>query len=119
MDFEAAALKGECRMKKALAILVLVFLFLALYSCGSRYSVNTDGEEYLAKALNEKYPAGREVVLKLFAVTEQYYVVYVDGEKISQLDRDMDYTYFSFIMPKHDVDVKIEVGFVSIPYDTQ
>lgn len=105
-------------MKKAFAILVLVLLLLTLHSCTNRYSVTTDGEEHLAEALNEKYPAGKEVVLKLFTVTEQYYVVYVGGEKISQLNRDMEYTYFSFIMPKHDVDVKIEVGFVGIPYDT-
>ena len=119
MAFQIAALKGACRMKKAFAMLISTLLVLSLCSCASRYSVAIEGEEHLAEALNEKYPAGKEVVLKLFTVTEQYYVVHVDGEKISQLDRNMEYTYFSFLMPEHDVDVKIEVCFVSIPSGIQ
>lgn len=67
--------------------------------------------------LNSKYRAGERVKIPLYAVTEQYYRFYVNGEEINPIKNDEDYYYttFAFIMPDSDAEIKIEVVSVEIP----
>ena len=67
--------------------------------------------------LNAKYRAGERVKIPLYAVTEQYYRVFVDGEQIQAIKNEGDnyYTTFAFIMPDTDAEIRIEVVPVEIP----
>ena len=67
--------------------------------------------------LNKQYRAGERVKIPLYAVTEQYYRVYVNGEQISAIKNDDNYYYttYVFIMPDTDAEIRIEVVSVEIP----
>ena len=67
--------------------------------------------------VNKQYRAGERVKIPLYAVTEQYYRFYVNGEEINPIKNDEDYYYttFAFIMPDSNAEIRIEVVSVEIP----
>ena len=61
------------------------------------------------------YREGGQVTLKLYAVTEQYYDVFLNGEEIPMSGSDGAYCYFTFTVPATDILVEIETVPVTIP----
>ena len=58
--------------------------------------------------IDAAYP-GEAVTLKVGMVFDKITEVYVNGEKIQQVDGpDSDFLYFSFVMPYEDVTVRVE-----------
>ena len=83
----------------------------------SEYKVTVDAEHEALCDVGQYYRAGEEVTVKLPTVTEHYYALYVNGEE-QQMDHgrsDMEYTYFTFVMPDSDVSIVIEDHSVDIP----
>ena len=81
------------------------------------YEVTVDAEHASICGVGQFYPAGEKVTVKLPTETEHYYSLYVNGEE-QQMDHDssdMEYTYFTFVMPDCDVAIVIEDHSVDIP----
>ena len=111
-------------MKKAgvVNILLCLVLWIVLSGCQSnRYRVHVDIEHASQCKTESGYKCGDEVTIKLEAITEHYYKVFVDGVEVLQNDEksNMVYTYYTFIMPNHDVDLIIEDHYVDIPLAPQ
>ena len=84
---------------------------------GGNHALKIEGEDMLEKDAKPKseYGAGELVTLKLGTVTEQYYKVFVNGVSIPMAESDMEYSFFSFMMPDCPATVKIETVGVDIP----
>lgn len=111
-------------MKKAVVVNILLCLVLCLFLSGcqnNRYRVNVDVEHASKCKIDSGYKCGDEVTIRLETITEHYYKVFADGVEISQNDEktNMEYTYFIFTMPNHDVDLIIEDHDVDIPLAPQ
>ena len=81
------------------------------------YEITVDAEHTSICDVGQFYPAGEKVIVKLPTETEHYYSLYVNGEE-QQMDHnrsDMEYTYFTFIMPDCDVGIVIADHSVDIP----
>ena len=81
------------------------------------YEITVDAEHASICDVGQFYPAGEKVIVKLPTVTEHYYSLYVNGEE-QQMDHDssdMEYTYFTFVMPDCDAAIVIEDYSVDIP----
>ena len=81
------------------------------------YEITVDAEHAFICDVGQFYPAGEKVIVKLPTETEHYYSLYVNGEE-QQMDHDssdMEYTYFTFVMPDCDVAIVIEGHSVDIP----
>ena len=105
-------------MKKILLFVLVIFSALTIVSCCSKdlYKLTLDYPHEIENELDDKYPAGAEVTIKLSTVTEHYYTFYLNGEKQnSGISSDLEYTTFTFIMPDEDTVVKIEENWVDIP----
>ena len=71
------------------------------------FQITYDGYGVIDK-IESAYP-GETVLLKVGLVFDQITEVYVNGEKIRQVDgSDGDFLYFAFEMPYEDVTVKVE-----------
>ncbi len=86
-------------------------------SDGGRYALKIENKDMLAQDANlqSEYGAGEIVTLKLSTVTERYYKVFVNGVSIPMAESDMEYSFFSFMMPDSPASVKIETVSVDIP----
>lgn len=67
------------------------------------------------ESINDSYAAGEIVTIKLEAITEQYYKVYVNGKEQPVSSSNLDFVYYYFKMPSDDVTVEIEEHWVEIP----
>ncbi len=100
--------------------LTAVILVCAFTGCekAAVYKVTVDDEHKSICEVGESYSEGEEVIVRLSAITEHYYSLYVNGVE-QEMDRersDMNGTYFVFTMPGCDVYIKIEDHWVDIPY---
>lgn len=107
-------------MKYFTAIILSLMFVLALTGCSQQenatYKVTiADSSFTLESELEERYPAGEEVTIKLPTVTEQYYTLSINGEEQQISSSNLTYTYFNFIMPSCDVIIEIETHSVDIP----
>lgn len=86
-------------------------------SNGGRYDLEIENKDMLAQdaKVQTEYGAGEIVTLKLITVTEQYYKVFVNGVAIPMAESNMEYSFFSFMMPDCLATVKIETVGVDIP----
>lgn len=100
----------------------LVFVFVAILLLFSA-SCNKDEykviipDNYAVNELKPSYSVGETVTIVLHTATEQYYRLFVNGEELKACSIDMEYTYFTFIMPDRDVIVEIVAQSVDIPYE--
>ena len=89
-------------------------------SAQERYQVeilNSNGHRLLSE-LKSAYAPGETITIKLGTITEHYYVVTVNGVELRPdplTSGDWTYTYYTFIMPRENVTVKIEDRWVDIP----
>ena len=90
---------------------------LILVCCNrNRHTVTVAGDYPLLNELEQNYPTGKKVTIELPTITEHYYLVYVNGEACVRDEKsDMEYSYFTFVMPDNDVVIEIEDHSVSIP----
>lgn len=107
-------------MKKAAVVSMILSLILCLFISGCQsnlYRVNVDAEHASRCKIESGYKCSDEVTIQLETITEHYYKVFADGVEVLQDDEktNMEYTYFTFIMPDHDVDLIIEDYYVDIP----
>ena len=81
------------------------------------YEVTVDADHASICDVGQFYPAGEKVTVKLPTIFEHYYSLYVNGEEVRMdIDRsDMEYRYFTFVMPDCDVAIVIEDHSVDIP----
>ena len=81
------------------------------------YAVEIVGDYSISNELKDSYEAGEIVTIKLETYTEHYYKLYVNGEEqeVNQELSDMDYTYYTFIMPAEAVQIEIMDFSVEIP----
>ncbi len=108
-------------MKKIIAVCLALVVVLSVVGCSKTdsYSVTIKDNFPIVNELKSTYQAGEEVTIQLATVTEQYYVLYVNGEEQQQTNMDMLYTYFTFAMPSEDVTIVIDIVGVDIPYPPQ
>ena len=101
---------------KIVISLILAALLAFAAGCAPRdYTVTVADGYPLANELDESYPAGEEVTILLYTVTEHAYELRVNGVEIEPISSDMYYTYFTFRMPEEDVTVSVEDIWISIP----
>lgn len=102
-------------MKKLITVVLVLVTIFVLTACSSKGVYNLEfaaayGDYEILNDVDRAYAAGDEVTIQLATVTEQYYVVYVNGTEIPRDDEasDMEYSFYTFTMPAEDVLVKIE-----------
>ena len=114
-------------MKKGIAFILTVIFICSLAGCNKptddgdvKYKVEIADNFPIANELNDTYSAGETVTVKLATITEQYYVLYVNGvsQNMDEEKSDLTFTYFTFTMPEMDVLIKIEERSVEIPENT-
>ncbi len=108
-------------MKKIIVLCLVLLVILSMVGCNKSdsYSVTIKDNYPIVNELKSNYQAGEEVTIQLETVTEQYYVLSVNGESQQQTKADMNYTYFTFIMPSENVTIVIDTLGVDIPYPPQ
>lgn len=73
-----------------------------------KFSVSVTSE--FDTGLEKEYAAGEKITFKLPTATDSYYAVKINGEELS-LDvsaSDMEFTYFTFVMPEEDIKVEVK-----------
>ena len=102
-------------MKKLIALVLVLATIFALAACSFKEKYRLEffaayGDYEILNDVDRAYAAGDEVTIQLATVTEQYYIVYVNGTEIPRDDdaSDMEYSFYTFTMPAEDVVVKIE-----------
>ena len=80
------------------------------------YKVEILNNYPISNELKGSYEAGEWVTVKLEAITEHYYKLYVNGEEQDAVPgMSDDFTYYTFIMPAEDVMIEIKDFSVDIP----
>ena len=84
-----------------------------------QYKLKVTSPVEILNKLNETYKEGDIVTVKLAALTEQYFELYLNGKKVAVAEEksDGEYTYFKFAMPDRDSTVKIKAIDVESPTD--
>ena len=139
-DFDKSEFEEETNIKKAVVVSIILSLILCLFISGCQsnlhqvsvdaehasdqsnlHQVSVDAEHASQCKIESGYVCGDEVTIRLETITEHYYKVFADGAEVLQDDEktDMEYTYFTFVMPDHDVDLIIEDHYVDIPLPPQ
>ena len=123
-DFDKSEFEEEANIKKAVVVNIILSLILCLFISGCQsnlHQVSVDAEHASQCKIESGYVCGDEVTIRLETITEHYYKVFADGAEVLQDDEktDMEYTYFTFVMPDHDVDLIIEDHYVDIPLPPQ
>ncbi len=104
-------------MKRIIVICLALLVVLSVVGCSKTdsYSLTIKDNFPIVNELKSNYQAGEEVTIQLGTVTEQYYILSVNGEEQQQTYADMNYTYFTFAMPGEDVTIIIDTVSVDIP----
>ena len=84
-----------------------------------QYKLKVTSPVEILNKLSETYEEGDIVTVKLAALTEQYFELYLNGKKVAvdEEKSDGEYTYFKFAMPDRDSTVKIKAIDVESPTD--
>ena len=84
-----------------------------------QYKLKVTSPVEILNKLSETYEEGDIVTVKLAALTEQYFELYLNGKKVAVAEEksDGEYTYFKFAMPDRDSTVKIKAIDVESPTD--
>ena len=110
-------------MKKLIALVLALVVVLGLTGCffESKHKVEFADNYPIVNNLKKTYSAGEEVTIKLETITEHYYIVSVNSMPVERdtVKSDMEYTFFTFIMPNEDVLIEIEDKWVDIPVASQ
>lgn len=70
---------------------------------GITYTLTVQGNtSELMEGLRDKYPAGAEIEVKCYPVTDVDTYVFLDGEQVTQTHFDSDYWGYTFTMPEKD-----------------
>ena len=96
------------RRNRSTAIVLALLTLVILTACQrTAYRITYDGYGVIDK-IESAYP-GETVMLKVGLVFDKITDVYVNGEKIRQVNGpDEDFLYFAFEMPYEDVTVRVE-----------
>ena len=104
-----------------IALVLICAVLLSACTAEAKYKVKLSDASYLVNELKKTYSPGEEVTLKLETIMEHYYIVSVNGVTIRNdtAPSDLEFTYYTFIMPDEDVLIEIEDRWVNIPESPQ
>ena len=89
-------------MKKAIVLILVLAITLSLCACGSIHKIRITSGENLVDECPKSAKAGETVTVRTLSITDGW-IDFSCSEDVERIDETM----YQFIMPDHDVTIRI------------